>query len=200
MVCIVQGALYVGLVEAIRPHLPALRSSPYGKRILSRTSLKKWLTETMCPCWEFFGGNFGDWFVEEHTALYVVCYNMSSNLFVNFRHLVRFILSGVCKKKEYILYIYKGHIVVSLRSCSLLGQTICSKIVREYFTHWPILCWKEFSPSVSNIVMVSVFRWFDLWVQGIVCAWCFEVVWWEVILGFVTKYIRKHSNCKACLS
>lgn len=36
-----KGALHFGLVEAIRPHLPALRSSPYGKRILSRTSLKK---------------------------------------------------------------------------------------------------------------------------------------------------------------
>ena len=40
--CFLQGSLYIGLVEAIRPHLPALRSSPYGKRILSRTSLKKW--------------------------------------------------------------------------------------------------------------------------------------------------------------
>lgn len=36
-----QGALHAALVEAIRPHLPALRSSPYGKRILSRTNLKK---------------------------------------------------------------------------------------------------------------------------------------------------------------
>eukprot|EP00246_Nothoceros_aenigmaticus_P016368 TRINITY_DN739_c0_g1_i1.p1 TRINITY_DN739_c0_g1~~TRINITY_DN739_c0_g1_i1.p1 ORF type:complete len:401 (-),score=70.00 TRINITY_DN739_c0_g1_i1:932-2134(-) len=36
-----KGALHAGLVEAIRPHLPALRSSPYGKRILSRTNLKK---------------------------------------------------------------------------------------------------------------------------------------------------------------
>ncbi len=37
-----QGALHSGLVDAIRPHLPALRNSPYGKRILSRTNPKKW--------------------------------------------------------------------------------------------------------------------------------------------------------------
>ncbi|KAJ7570225.1 hypothetical protein O6H91_01G110600 [Diphasiastrum complanatum] len=36
-----KGALHTNLVEALRPHLPALRSSPYGKRILSRTNLKK---------------------------------------------------------------------------------------------------------------------------------------------------------------
>lgn len=36
-----KGVLHFGLVEAIRPHLPSLRSSPYGKRILSRTNLKK---------------------------------------------------------------------------------------------------------------------------------------------------------------
>ncbi|CAK9221168.1 unnamed protein product [Sphagnum troendelagicum] len=36
-----KGALHAGLVEAIRPHLPALRNSPYGKRILSRTNPKK---------------------------------------------------------------------------------------------------------------------------------------------------------------
>jgi hypothetical protein len=36
-----QGALHSGLVDAIRPHLPALRNSPYGKRILSRTNPKK---------------------------------------------------------------------------------------------------------------------------------------------------------------
>lgn len=36
-----KGALHSAFVEAIRPHLPALRSSPFGKRILSRTNLKK---------------------------------------------------------------------------------------------------------------------------------------------------------------
>ncbi|CAK9231067.1 unnamed protein product [Sphagnum troendelagicum] len=36
-----KGALHSGLVDAIRPHLPALRNSPYGKRILSRTNPKK---------------------------------------------------------------------------------------------------------------------------------------------------------------
>eukprot|EP01018_Ginkgo_biloba_P014812 Gb_24858 [translate_table: standard] len=36
-----KGALHSALVDAIRPHLPALRSSPFGKRILSRTNLKK---------------------------------------------------------------------------------------------------------------------------------------------------------------
>ncbi|CAM6028749.1 unnamed protein product [Sphagnum balticum] len=36
-----KGALHTGLVDAIRPHLPALRNSPYGKRILSRTNPKK---------------------------------------------------------------------------------------------------------------------------------------------------------------
>eukprot|EP00898_Chlorokybus_atmophyticus_P007317 jgi/Chlat1/7587/Chrsp63S09150 len=35
------GNLHQALVEAIKPHLPALRSSPYGKRILSRTNIKK---------------------------------------------------------------------------------------------------------------------------------------------------------------
>ncbi|CAI7856477.1 unnamed protein product [Closterium sp. NIES-53] len=35
-----QGPLYTALVEAIRPHLPSLRSSPYGKRILARTNLR----------------------------------------------------------------------------------------------------------------------------------------------------------------
>ncbi|CAI5962046.1 unnamed protein product, partial [Closterium sp. NIES-64] len=34
------GPLYTALVEAIRPHLPSLRSSPYGKRILARTNLR----------------------------------------------------------------------------------------------------------------------------------------------------------------
>ena len=48
--------------------------------------------------------------MEEHTALYVVCYNVSSNSFVYSRHLVRFILSGVCKKKNiYIIYIQRSH-------------------------------------------------------------------------------------------
>eukprot|EP01018_Ginkgo_biloba_P035042 Gb_33608 [translate_table: standard] len=36
-----KGSVHAALVEAIRPHLPALRSSPFGKRILSRTNLKK---------------------------------------------------------------------------------------------------------------------------------------------------------------
>eukprot|EP00252_Welwitschia_mirabilis_P019721 TRINITY_DN4646_c0_g1_i4.p1 TRINITY_DN4646_c0_g1~~TRINITY_DN4646_c0_g1_i4.p1 ORF type:complete len:925 (-),score=199.35 TRINITY_DN4646_c0_g1_i4:717-3491(-) len=36
-----KGSLHSTLVDAIRPHLPALRSSPFGKRILSRTNLKK---------------------------------------------------------------------------------------------------------------------------------------------------------------
>eukprot|EP01018_Ginkgo_biloba_P011409 Gb_41364 [translate_table: standard] len=36
-----KGALHDTFVEAIRPHFPALRSSPFGKRILSRTNLKK---------------------------------------------------------------------------------------------------------------------------------------------------------------
>lgn len=36
-----QGTLHAALVQAISPHLPALRNSPYGKKILSRNSLKK---------------------------------------------------------------------------------------------------------------------------------------------------------------
>ncbi|KAH9315064.1 hypothetical protein KI387_023691 [Taxus chinensis] len=36
-----KGPLHSALVDAIRPHLPALRTSPFGKRILSRTNLKK---------------------------------------------------------------------------------------------------------------------------------------------------------------
>lgn len=36
-----KGTIHTDLVEAIRPHVPALRSSPFGKRILSRTNLKK---------------------------------------------------------------------------------------------------------------------------------------------------------------
>ncbi|KAJ7526598.1 hypothetical protein O6H91_16G014100 [Diphasiastrum complanatum] len=38
---VTKGALHASLVEAIRPHLPALRTSPYGKRILSRSNLKR---------------------------------------------------------------------------------------------------------------------------------------------------------------
>ncbi|CAI7804419.1 unnamed protein product [Closterium sp. NIES-54] len=37
---VAKGPLYTALVEAIRPHLPSLRSSPYGKRILARTNLR----------------------------------------------------------------------------------------------------------------------------------------------------------------
>lgn len=36
-----KGTLHASLVEAICPHTPFLRSSPYGKRILSRRNLKK---------------------------------------------------------------------------------------------------------------------------------------------------------------
>ncbi|KDP30623.1 hypothetical protein JCGZ_16188 [Jatropha curcas] len=36
-----KGTLHVALVEAIRPHIPALRTSPYGKKVLSNNSLKK---------------------------------------------------------------------------------------------------------------------------------------------------------------
>ncbi|XP_059628755.1 pumilio homolog 12-like [Cornus florida] len=36
-----KGALHCALVEAIRPHVPALRTSPYGKKVLSSNSLKK---------------------------------------------------------------------------------------------------------------------------------------------------------------
>lgn len=36
-----KGALHTSLVEAIHPHMPSLRSSLYGKRILSRRNLKK---------------------------------------------------------------------------------------------------------------------------------------------------------------
>lgn len=36
-----KGSLHITLVDAIRPHLPNLRSSPFGKRILSRNNLKK---------------------------------------------------------------------------------------------------------------------------------------------------------------
>ncbi|XP_031473060.1 uncharacterized protein LOC116245690 [Nymphaea colorata] len=35
-----KGPIHAALVNAIKPHAPALRSSPYGKRILSCTSLK----------------------------------------------------------------------------------------------------------------------------------------------------------------
>ncbi|KAG9452024.1 hypothetical protein H6P81_004928 [Aristolochia fimbriata] len=36
-----KGVIHSALVEAIRPHIPALRSSPYGKKVLSSNSLKK---------------------------------------------------------------------------------------------------------------------------------------------------------------
>ncbi|KAL4611840.1 hypothetical protein ACB092_08G154800 [Castanea dentata] len=36
-----KGALHIALVAAIRPHVPALRTSPYGKKVLSCSSLKK---------------------------------------------------------------------------------------------------------------------------------------------------------------
>ncbi|KAJ6702746.1 RNA BINDING PROTEIN PUMILIO-RELATED [Salix viminalis] len=36
-----KGALHTALVEAIRPHVPTLRTSPYGKKVLSSNSLKK---------------------------------------------------------------------------------------------------------------------------------------------------------------
>ncbi|KAG8657710.1 pumilio homolog 12 [Manihot esculenta] len=36
-----KGALHAALVEAIRPHVPVLRTSPYGKKVLSSNSLKK---------------------------------------------------------------------------------------------------------------------------------------------------------------
>ncbi|KAJ9153313.1 hypothetical protein P3X46_026763 [Hevea brasiliensis] len=36
-----KGALHAILVEAIRPHIPVLRTSPYGKKVLSNNSLKK---------------------------------------------------------------------------------------------------------------------------------------------------------------
>lgn len=42
LILCIQGPLHAGLVDAIRPYLPALRNSPYGKRILSRTNIKKW--------------------------------------------------------------------------------------------------------------------------------------------------------------
>jgi hypothetical protein len=35
-----QGNVHAGLVDAIRPHLTAVRNSPYGKRILSQANLK----------------------------------------------------------------------------------------------------------------------------------------------------------------
>lgn len=40
-VLVEQGALHIALVAAIRPHVPALRTSPYGKKVLSCSSLKK---------------------------------------------------------------------------------------------------------------------------------------------------------------
>ncbi|PIA54012.1 hypothetical protein AQUCO_00900530v1 [Aquilegia coerulea] len=36
-----KGSAHAALVEAIRPHVPALRTSPYGKKILSSNGLKK---------------------------------------------------------------------------------------------------------------------------------------------------------------
>ncbi|KAK4339005.1 hypothetical protein RND71_040467 [Anisodus tanguticus] len=36
-----KGALHAALVEAVRAHVPVLRSSPYGKKVLSCNSLKK---------------------------------------------------------------------------------------------------------------------------------------------------------------
>ncbi|XP_010257692.1 PREDICTED: uncharacterized protein LOC104597686 [Nelumbo nucifera] len=36
-----KGTLHAALVEAIRPHVPALRTSPYGKKVLSCNNLKK---------------------------------------------------------------------------------------------------------------------------------------------------------------
>ncbi|KAA8549700.1 hypothetical protein F0562_001282 [Nyssa sinensis] len=36
-----QGALHIALVEAIRPHVSVLRTSPYGKKVLSSNILKK---------------------------------------------------------------------------------------------------------------------------------------------------------------
>ncbi|ONK65044.1 uncharacterized protein A4U43_C07F32900 [Asparagus officinalis] len=36
-----RGALYATLVEAIKPHVSALRNHPYGKKVLLNTSLKK---------------------------------------------------------------------------------------------------------------------------------------------------------------
>ncbi|CAN6464922.1 unnamed protein product [Victoria cruziana] len=37
-----KGAVHSAFVDAIKPHLPALRSNPYGKRILSCTNLKNY--------------------------------------------------------------------------------------------------------------------------------------------------------------
>lgn len=34
------GTLHMELVEAIRPYLPTLRSTPHGKRILSKINVK----------------------------------------------------------------------------------------------------------------------------------------------------------------
>lgn len=36
-----KGALHAALLEAIRPHIPALRTNPYGKKVLSSCGLKK---------------------------------------------------------------------------------------------------------------------------------------------------------------
>ena len=34
------GAVHAALVEAIRPHLPQLRGTPHGKRILAKIAVK----------------------------------------------------------------------------------------------------------------------------------------------------------------
>jgi hypothetical protein len=36
---VVKGPAHAALVEKIRPHLAAIKSSPYGKRILARSHL-----------------------------------------------------------------------------------------------------------------------------------------------------------------
>ncbi|XP_002975751.2 pumilio homolog 12 [Selaginella moellendorffii] len=38
---VAKGSLHTALVDAIRPHVPVLRSSPFGKRILSRANINK---------------------------------------------------------------------------------------------------------------------------------------------------------------
>lgn len=40
-VLVEQGSLHAKLVDAIKPHVPVLRTSPYGKKVLSSNSLKK---------------------------------------------------------------------------------------------------------------------------------------------------------------
>ena len=36
---VTKGALHAELVERIRPHMAAIKSSPFGKRILARSNL-----------------------------------------------------------------------------------------------------------------------------------------------------------------